>query len=141
MVGLGILIRIVKTLVGKPLEKTGALPTRYYLHEALQSLDHDNIGEAVKLLKISKGALVDKSRWKLVRQLVLFRGRVLKERHGKRIRYIESRVEKLRNQGRLPWRWFRKRPVEKIAQYQTTLALEKDALALLENYERDLKNM
>jgi hypothetical protein len=141
MVGIGILLRIGKLLLGKSLENTGALPTRFYLHETLRSLDQDNIGDAVKLLKISKGALVDRSRWKLVRQLVLFRCRVLRERHRKRIRYIESRIEELMRHGRFPWRWFRKRPVEKLTQYKKTLALEKDAQALLEEYERELKSI
>ncbi len=141
MVGLGILIRIGKLLLGKSLAKTGALPTRFYLHETLRSLDHDNIGDAVKLLKISKGALVDRSRWKLVRQLVLFRCRVLREGHRKRIRYIESRIEEHMRYRRFPWRWFRKRPVEKLTQYKKTLALEKDAQALLEEYESQLKSI
>ena len=97
MIGLGILIRILKRLLGKTLENTGALPTRYYLREILESLDRDNIGEAVKLLRVSKGALVDKSRWELVRQQVLFRCRVLVGRHGRRIRSIEARIEKLKS--------------------------------------------
>ncbi len=141
MIGLGILIRIVKAFVGKPLENTGLFPTRYYLQEALRSLDQDNIGEAVKFLKISKGALLDRSRWKLVRQLILFRCRVLRERHGKRIGYIEGRIEKLKNQQKLPWRWFRKRPTDRLTQYQDTLALEKEARLLLEGYERALKDL
>ncbi len=141
MIGLGIVIRIVKAFVGKPLENTGLFPTRYYLQEALRSLDQDNIGEAVKFLKISKGALLDRSRWKLVRQLILFRCRVLRERHGKRIGYIEGRIEKLKNQQKLPWRWFRKRPTDRLTQYQDTLALEKEARLLLEGYERALKDL
>jgi len=64
---------MLRRVLGKPLEDTGALPTRYYLHEVLRSLDHDNIGEAVQLLRMSKGALVDKSRWEMVRQQVIFR--------------------------------------------------------------------
>ena len=140
MIGLGILFRIFKGFLGKSLKNTGALPTRYYLHEILRSLDHDNIGEAVKLLKMSKGALVDKSRWELVRQQVLFRCRVLMGRHCRRIRSIEDRIEKLKNHGKLPWRWFQKRPVEKLTHYENTLSLEKRAQALLENYERELKN-
>ena len=45
MIGLGILIRILRRILGKPLENSGALPTRYYLHEILDSLDQDNIGQ------------------------------------------------------------------------------------------------
>jgi len=41
IIGLGTLFRMLKKLLGKPLENTGALPTRYYLHEVLKSLDHD----------------------------------------------------------------------------------------------------
>ncbi|NIS67483.1 MAG: hypothetical protein GTO12_00590 [Proteobacteria bacterium] len=141
MIGLGILIRIVKAFVGKPLENTGLFPTRYYLQEALRSLDQDNIGEAIKFLKISKGALLDRSRWKLVRQLILFRCRVLRERHGKRIGYIEGRIEKLKIQQKLPWRWFRKRPTDRLTQYQDALALEKEARLLLDDYERELKDL
>lgn len=141
MIGLGILIKVAKRLLGKPLEESGALPTRYYLHETLRSLDHDNIGEAVRLLKISKHALVDKPRWRLVRQLVLFRCRVLMAKHDKRIRHVGSLMETLEKEGGLPWRWFRKKPIEKLAQYENALNLEKRARALLEKYEQELKNM
>jgi len=141
VIGLGILVRIVRHLLGKPLEDSGALPTRYYLHEILKSLDQDNIGQTVKLLKVSKGALVDRSRWELVRQQVLFRCRVLMERHGKRIRSIERRIMELKRHGRLPWRWFQNKPVEKLGHYENALALEKRAQALLEKYESELKNI
>jgi len=63
------------------------------------------------------------------------------ERHGRRIHYIKDRIEELKNQRKLPWQWFRKRPIEKLAQYEKTLALERRAQALLENYEKELKNM
>jgi hypothetical protein len=141
MFGLGILLRILRTLLRKPLENTGALPTRYYLHEILKSLDQDNIGQAVQLLRTSKGAFVDKSRRELVRQQVLFRCRVLMERHSKRIRSIESRMKAFRKQRRVPWRWLQKEPVEKLGDYKNALTLEKQAQTLLEQYERELKNI
>jgi hypothetical protein len=141
MIGFGTLFRMLKRLLGKPLENTGALPTRYYLHEVLNSLDHDNIGEAVKLLKMSKGALIDKSRWEMVRQQVVFRCRVLKDGHSRRIGSIEKKIRELRKHGKLPWQWFQKRPVEKLGQYEETLALEKRAQALLEKYEIELKEI
>jgi hypothetical protein len=141
MIGLGILIRILRRILGKPLENSGALPTRYYLHEILDSLDQDNIGQAVRLLRISKGAIVDKSRWELVRQQVLFRCRVLTEKHGKRIETIENRMKERRKGGRLPWRWFREKSVEKLSHYEKVLALEKRAHNLLEYYEKELKGL
>jgi hypothetical protein len=141
MIGLGTLFRMVKRLLGKPLENTGALPTRYYLHEILRSLDHDNIGEAVKLMRMSKGALIDRSKWEMVRQQVVFRCRVLKDGHSKRIRLIEKKIKELKKQGKLPWHWFQERPAEKLAQYEQTLALEKRAQALLEKYEIELKEI
>jgi hypothetical protein len=141
MIGLGILIRILRRILGKPLANSGALPTRYYLHEILDSLDQDNIGQAVRLLRISKGAIVDKSRWELVRQQVLFRCRVLIEKHGKRIETIENRMKERRKGGRLPWRWFREESVEKPSHYEQVLALEKRAHNLLEYYERELKRL
>jgi hypothetical protein len=141
MIGLGILLRILRRLLGKRLENTGALPTRYYLGEILRSLDHDNMEEAVKLLKMSRGALIDKSRWELVRQQVLFRCRVLMERHGRRIRLIEDRVEALKNHRKRPWQWLRKDRVENLTQYEEILSLEKRARALLESHERELKDI
>jgi len=141
MIGLGTLFRMLKKLLGKPLENTGALPTRYYLHEVLKSLDHDNIGEAVKLLRMSKGAVIDKSRWEVVRQQIIFRCRVLTERHRKRINFLEKKIKEHKKHGKLPWRWFHKRPVEKLVQYETTLALERQAQDLLEKYESELKTM
>jgi hypothetical protein len=141
MIGLGILFRILKRFVGKPLESTGALPTRYYLHEILRSLDNDDIGEAVKLLRLSKGALVDKPRWEIVRQQIIFRCRVLKDRHHRRIHDIEKRIERFRRQRRLPWRWFRTEPINKLAEYEKLLSLEKQAKDMLEQYEIELKDM
>lgn len=141
MVGLGILFRIFRRFVGKSLEDTGALPTRYYLNEVLNSLDKDDIGQAVKLLKISGGARVDKSRWEVVRQQVLFRCRLLMERHHKRIHTIENRIKIIRNRGRIPWRWFQKEPTERLVEYENVLSLERRAQALLEQYEKDLKSI
>ncbi len=141
MIGFGILLRLIKGFLGKPLENTGALPTRYYLHETLRSLDRDNIGEAVRFLRISRGALIDKSRWELVRQQVLFRSRVLMESHERRIRHIEGRMKALRNQRKLPWRWFGKSPIDRLPQYENILAAEKSAQALLERYEKELRDM
>jgi len=141
MIGFGTLFRMLKKLLGKPLESTGALPTRYYLHEVLKSLDHDNIGEAVKLLRISKGALIDRSRWEVVRQQIIFRCRVLRERHRKRINFLEEKIKEHKKHGKLPWQWFRKEPVEKLVQYEKTLALERQAQDLLEKYESDLKDL
>ena len=141
MIGLGTLFRMLKKLLGKPLENTGALPTRYYLNEVLKSLDHDNIGEAVKLLRMSKGAVIDKSRWEVVRQQIIFRCRVLRERHRKRINFLEEKIKEHKKHGKLPWRWFHKSPAEKLVQYETTLALERQAQDLLEQYESELKTM
>lgn len=141
MIGLGTLFRMLKKLLVKPLKNTEALPTRYYLHEALKSLDHDNIGEAVKLLRMSKGALIDKSRWEMVRQQIIFRCRVLRERHRKRIYFLEKKIKEHKKHGKLPWRWFQKKPVEKLVQYEKTLALERQAQDLLEKYESELKDI
>jgi hypothetical protein len=141
MVGLGILLRVMKRLFGKTIEETGALPTRYYLREILDALDRDNLGEAVRLLRLSKGALVDRSRWELVRQQVLFRCRVLVQRHGSRIRSIEERIERLRRQRRLPWRLLRKGPGEKLVHYEKVLSLERCAQTLLQDFEKSLKNI
>jgi len=132
---------MLKKLLGKPLENTGALPTRYYLHEVLKSLDHDNIGEAVKLLRMSKGAVIDKSRWEVVRQQIIFRCRVLRERHRKRINFLEEKIKEHKKHGKLPWRWFHKRPVEKLVQHEKTLDLERQAQDLLEQFESELKTM
>ena len=141
MIGFGTLFRMLKRLLGKPLENTGALPTRYYLHEVLNALDHDNIGEAVKLLKMSKGALIDKSRWEMVRQQIIFRCRVLRERHRNRIRLLEAKIKAHKKRSPFPWQWFHKRPAEKLLHYEKTLALEKQAQELLEQYEMELKTM
>jgi hypothetical protein len=141
IIGFGTLLRMLKRLLGKPLENTGALPTRYYLHEALNSLDHDNIGEAVKLLKMSKGPLIDKSRWEMVRQQSIFRCRVLIERHCKHIRLLEEKIKAHKKRGTLPWQWFYKKPAEKLLQYEKTLVLEMQAQDLLEKYEIELKTM
>jgi len=141
MIGFGTLFRMLKRLLGKPLEDTGALPTRYYLQEVLNALDHDNIGEAVKLLKMSKGALIDKSRWEMVRQQIIFRCRVLRERHRRRISLLEGKIKENKNRGTFPWQWFHKGPAEKLFHYKKTLALEKQAQALLEQYENELKTM
>lgn len=139
MIGFGTLFRMLKRVLGKPLEKTGALPTRYYLREILNSLDHDNIGEAVKLLKMSKGALIDKSRWEMVRQQIIFRCRVLGERHLNRIHLLEGKIKAQKKRGPFPWQWFHKKPAENLLQYEKTLALEKQAQDLLEQYETELK--
>jgi len=139
--GLGALFRILKRPLRKTLEQTGSLPTRYYLRRILESLDRDNIGEAVRLLSVSRGALVDRSRRELVRQQVLFRCRVLMKRHDRRIRSIEGRIETLNRGGRFPWRWFRKIPAERLVRYENLLSLEKQAQSLLEKYERELRNI
>jgi hypothetical protein len=141
MLGLGTLFRVAKRLFGKPLENTGALPTRYYVREILEALDHDNIGEAVRLLRKAKGALIDKSRLELVRQQIIFRCRVLREGHGKRITYLEGQIKAHEKNHRLPRRWFHKEPREKLTYYEKTLDLEKQAQHLLEQYEMELKDM
>jgi hypothetical protein len=141
MIGLGVLLRILRGLIGKPLEKTGVLPTRYYLGQVLTSLDQDDIGDAIRQLRLSKGALVDQSRWELVRQHVLFRCRVMMESHEKRIRVLEDRIRKLRSATGPLRRWRRKAPSDKLPQYEKVLGLERHAKALLETYERELKQM
>jgi hypothetical protein len=141
MIGLGTLFRMLKRLLGKPLENTGALPTRYYLHEVLNALDHDNIGEAVKLLKMSKGALIDTSRREMVRQQIIFRCRVLRERHRKSIHLLEAKIKAHKKRGPFPWQWFHKKPAEKLLHYEKALVLEKQAQALLEQYEMELITM
>ncbi len=141
MLGLGTLFRVLKGLFGKSLEDTGVLPTRYYLREILEALDHDNIGEAVRLLRKAKGALIDRERLDLVRQQIIFRCRVLRERHGKRISYLEGRIKAHKTNRKLPWRWFRKEPAERLAYYEKTLDLEKQAQDLLEQYEMELKDI
>jgi hypothetical protein len=141
MLGLGTLFRAVKGLLGRPLEDTGVLPTRYYVREILEALDHDNIGEAVRLLKKAKGALIDRSRLDLARQQIIFRCRVLRERHAKRIRYLEGSIKAHKKNRKLPWRWLRKKPVEAIAYYEKALDLEQQAQHLLEQYEMELKDM
>ena len=141
MIGLGILFRIIRRVLGKPLEKSGALPTRYYLHQVLRSLDQDDFGEAIRHLRFSEGALVDRSRWELVRQHVLFRCRVLMQKHEKRIRSMENRIRKLNTGKKLPWRWWREKPTDRLLQYQKIMDLERHARSLLENYEKELKHM
>jgi hypothetical protein len=141
MLGLGTLLRVVKRLLAKPLEDIGVLPTRYYVREILEALDHDNIGEAVRLLKKAKGALIDRSRLDLARQQIIFRCRVLRERHAKRIRYLEGSIKSHKKNRKLPWRWLRKKPVEAIDYYEKALDLEQQAQHLLEQYEMELKDM
>jgi hypothetical protein len=141
MLGLGTLFRIAKRLFAKPLEDTGLLPTRYYVQEILEALDHDNIGDAVRLLRKAKGALVDKARLDLARQHIIFRCRVLRERHAKRIRYLEGSIKAHKKNRKLPWRWLHKEPVEVLAYYEKALKLEQQAQHLLEQYEMELKDM
>jgi hypothetical protein len=141
MLGLGTLFRVAKKLFGKPLEDTGLLPTRYYVREILEALDHDNIGEAVRLLKKAKGALIDRSRLDLTRQQIIFRCRVLRGRHAKRITYLEGIIKAHQKNGKIPWRWLHKDPAERIGYYKKTLDLEQQARHLLEQYERELKDI
>jgi hypothetical protein len=141
MLGLGTLLRGLKGLLGKPLEDTGVLPTRYYVREILDALDHDNIGEAVRLLGKAKGALIDRSRLDLVRQQIIFRCRVLRERHGKRISYLEGKIKAYKKNRKFPWRLFHRDQAEKLSYYEQTLDLEKQARHLLEQYEMELKDM
>jgi hypothetical protein len=141
MLGLGTLFRIVKGLLGRPLEDTGLLPTRYYVREILEALDHDNIGEAVRLLKKAKGSLIDRARLDLTRQQIIFRCRVLRERHGKRIRYLEGILKADKKNRKLPWRWLHKDPAERIGYYEKSLDLEQQAQHLLDQYEMELKDI
>jgi hypothetical protein len=141
MLGLGTLFRVVKKLFGKPLEDTGLLPTRYYVREILEALDHDNIGEAVRLLRKAKGTLIDRSRLDLTRQQIIFRCRVLRKQHAKRIRYLEDQIKAYKRNRKLPWRWLHKDPAEKVGYYEKTLDLEQQAQRLLEQYEMKLKDM
>jgi len=141
MLGLGTLFRAVKGLLARPLEDTGLLPTRYYVREILDALDHDNIGEAVRLLRKAKGALVDRARLDLARQQIIFRCRVLRERHAKHIRYLEGTIKAYKKNRKLPWRWLRKDPAERVGYYEKTLELEQQAQNLLEQYEMELKDM
>jgi len=141
MLGLGTLLRIVKGFLGRPLEDTGLLPTRYYVREILEALDRDNIGEAVRLLKKAKGSLIDRARLDLARQQIIFRCRVLRERHGKRIRYLEGILKADKKNRKLPWRWLHKDPAERIGYYEKSLDLEQQAQHLLEQYEMELKDI
>ena len=141
MLGLGTLLRGLKGLLGKPLEDTGVLPTRYYVREILEALDCDNIGEAVRLLSKAKGALIDKSRLDLVRQQIIFRCRVLRERHDRRISYLEDKIKAYKKNRKLPWRFFRRESADKLPYYEQTLNLEKQAQHLLKQYEMELKDM
>ncbi|MBW2057337.1 MAG: hypothetical protein JRH07_09510 [Deltaproteobacteria bacterium] len=141
MIGLGVLIRILRKAAGRPLEKAGVLPTRFYLREILEALDRDDVGRALRLLTLSRGAWVDRSRWELVRQQVIFRCRLLMEHHDRRIRLIEDRQRRLENKRRYPWRWFRKAPAGNRGGCEDLLALERRARALLEKYEAELKSM
>jgi hypothetical protein len=141
MLGLGTLFRVVKRLLAKPLEDTGLLPTRYYVLEILEALDHDNIGEAVRLLRKAKVALIDRSRLDLARQQIIFRCRVLREHHAKRIRYLEDGIKGYKKNRKLPRRWLHKDPAERLGYYEKTLELEQQAQHLLEQYEMELKDM
>jgi len=141
MLGLGTLFRVVKRLLGRPLEDTGLLPTRYYVQEILEALDHDNIAEAVRLLRKAKGALIDRARLDLARQQIIFRCRVLRGRHAERISYLEGRINAHKKNRKLPWRWLHKDPAEKFGYYEKTLDLEQQAQHLLEHYEMELKDI
>lgn len=140
MLGVGTLLRVAKKLFGKPLENTGLLPTRYYVREILEALDHDNIGDAVRLLRKANGALFDRSRLDIVRQQIIFRCRVLREGHGKRISRLEGQIKAYEKSRHFPRQWFRKEQLEKLAYYKKSLDLEKQAHDLLEEYETELKN-
>lgn len=141
MLGLGTLFRVAKKLFGKPLEDTGILPTRYYVREILEALDHDNIGDAVRLLRKANSALIDRSRLDLVRQQIIFRCRVLREGHGKRISRLEGQIKAYEKNRQFPRSWFHKEQRERLAYYKKTLDLEKEAQHLLEQYETELKEV
>jgi hypothetical protein len=50
-------------------------------------------------------------------------------------------MKAFRKQRRVPWRWLQKEPVQKLGDYKNALTLEKQAQTLLEQYERELKNI
>jgi hypothetical protein len=113
MLGLGLLIRLGRQVVGKPLAEAGMLPAGYYRHLTLEALEEEDFHGALRFLKWAGEPLLA--------QIMVLRLRLLKGRHRRQV----DALRELLATDLAP---------DKREKSQGLLAAETQALQLLKDY-------
>ncbi len=114
MLGLGILVRLGRTVVGGALAEAGLLPSWLYRHLALAALEEDDFPGALQYLKYAEDPLLT--------QILVLRLRLLIFRHQRQRRAWQAL-------------WQQGPCAEMREKCQELLAQEERALRLLSGYE------
>ena len=114
MLGLGLLVRLGRQVLGGPVADSGVLPAGYYRHLVLAALEEEDFPGALHYLKWVKDPLLA--------QIIVFRLRLLAAQHR---RQLEATQDLLASE----------LTAARRESYQTLLAEEARALELLAVYE------
>jgi hypothetical protein len=114
MLGIGLLVRLGRTLVAGPVADAGLLPTGYYRHLALEALEAADFPRALDYLKWAQD--------RLLTQMLILRLRLLADRHRRQRRALLDLLQ-------TPL------PPETAPKCRALLAQVDQALAILRDYE------
>jgi len=114
MLGLGLLVRLGRTVLAGPVADSGVLPTSCYRHLVLAALEEEDFSGALHYLKWAQDPLLA--------QIIVLRLRLLRGRHRRQLGAVQNCLEAELTPARR-------------AQYETLRAEETRALELLQGYE------
>jgi hypothetical protein len=114
MLGLGLLVRLGRQVLAKPLADSGVLPAGFYRHLILAALEEEDFPGALHYLKWAEEPLLA--------QIIVLRLRLLRARHRDRLAAVQDLLRSELNAARRE-------------KYQALLSEETRALELLRQYE------
>jgi hypothetical protein len=114
VLGLGLLVRLGRQVLGGPVADSGLLPSGYYRHLALEALEAEDFPGALRYLKWAADPLLA--------QIMVFRLRLLSARHRRQSKAVQDLLDS-------------ELGATLREHYQTLLIEETRALELLQDYE------
>jgi hypothetical protein len=114
MLGLGLLVRLGRTVLAGPVADSGVLPAGYYRHLVLAALEEEDFPGALHHLKWAQDPLLA--------QIIVLRLRLLSARHRRQLAAVQDCLASELTAARRE-------------QYETLLGEEARALELLRGYE------
>jgi hypothetical protein len=124
MFGAGIMLRILTRSGGRILDRWGILPHRFYLRDALEALEQDDLSQVVRMLR--RGRNGDPVKWDLIRQQAIFRCRLLREKHERSLQRLQRFQDEVFDRG---------------VKHRDLIALHSKAIRILANHESALLNL